>query len=114
MKLAILASVLAATTAFIPATTNPARPGMTYLCAEEDASGMKGAEAISALTKDIETIFTVEDIAATLPHRYPFALVDKVIEYEAGKVSFVFIPGLSCARQSCKSHSTLLSLLCAI
>ena len=26
-----------------------------------------------------------EDIMKILPHRYPFALVDKVVEYEAGK-----------------------------
>ncbi|WP_338038645.1 3-hydroxyacyl-ACP dehydratase FabZ [Neosynechococcus sphagnicola] len=31
------------------------------------------------------TIFTVEDIHKLLPHRYPFALVDKIIEYVPGK-----------------------------
>lgn len=30
-------------------------------------------------------IFTTEDIDKILPHRYPFALVDRVVEYEAGK-----------------------------
>jgi 3-hydroxyacyl-[acyl-carrier-protein] dehydratase len=44
-----------------------------------------GAKDISALTSDIKTIFTTEQIDEFLPHRYPFALVDKVIEYEAGK-----------------------------
>ncbi|PSO89189.1 MAG: 3-hydroxyacyl-[acyl-carrier-protein] dehydratase FabZ [Cyanobacteria bacterium QS_3_48_167] len=28
-----------------------------------------------------QTIFTVEDIHKILPHRYPFALVDRIIEY---------------------------------
>jgi 3-hydroxyacyl-[acyl-carrier-protein] dehydratase len=44
------------------------------------------AKDVSALTKDVKTIFSSEDIDKILPHRYPFALVDKVIEYEAGKV----------------------------
>ena len=30
-------------------------------------------------------IFTSEDIDRILPHRYPFALVDRVVSYEAGK-----------------------------
>lgn len=44
-----------------------------------------GAEAISALTKDVGNILTSEDIDKILPHRYPFLLVDKVVSYEAGK-----------------------------
>ena len=84
MKLAIFASLLAATSAFVPsAGPSMGRAPSTLLRAEE--SDFKGAEAISGLTKDVETVFTVEDIAAAIPHRYPFALVDKVIEYEAGK-----------------------------
>lgn len=58
------------------------------------------AESISALTGSIKTVFNVEAVQKILwvepvnhegrqldlrPHRYPFALVDKVIEYEAGK-----------------------------
>jgi hypothetical protein len=45
----------------------------------------KGAAALSGLTKEVKTVFTTEDIDKILPHRYPFALVDKVVEYEAGK-----------------------------
>ena len=88
MKLAIFASLFAATSAFVPsAGPSMGRAPSTLLRAEEEeaASDFKGAEAISGLTKDVETVFTVEDIAAAIPHRYPFALVDKVIEYEAGK-----------------------------
>ena len=33
----------------------------------------------------METVFTLEEVQKILPHRYPFALVDKVIAYEAGK-----------------------------
>lgn len=43
------------------------------------------AQEISGLTESVSTVFTVEDVQKILPHRYPFALVDKVIEYEAGK-----------------------------
>ena len=32
-------------------------------------------------------IFTVEDIHKILPHRYPFALVDRIIEYVPGKLA---------------------------
>jgi 3-hydroxyacyl-[acyl-carrier-protein] dehydratase len=32
-----------------------------------------------------KTIFTLEDIQKILPHRYPFALVDRIIEYVPGK-----------------------------
>ncbi|OKH27732.1 3-hydroxyacyl-ACP dehydratase FabZ [Chroogloeocystis siderophila] len=32
-----------------------------------------------------KTIFTVEDIQKLLPHRYPFALVDRIIEYIPGE-----------------------------
>jgi len=56
---------------------------------EEDGGDDKdtyvGAMDISALTEGVTTVFSSEDIAKILPHRYPFALVDKVVEYESGK-----------------------------
>lgn len=36
-------------------------------------------------TKTVQPVLTVEEIQKLLPHRYPFALVDRIIEYEAGK-----------------------------
>jgi 3-hydroxyacyl-[acyl-carrier-protein] dehydratase len=33
----------------------------------------------------IKTTFTVQEIQALLPHRYPFALVDRIIDYVPGK-----------------------------
>lgn len=45
----------------------------------------RGAAELSGLTSSVETIFTSEQIDEILPHRYPFALVDKVVEYEAGQ-----------------------------
>ena len=49
------------------------------------AATSSSAQELSALTANVKTIFTSEDIDRILPHRYPFALVDKVVEYEAGK-----------------------------
>jgi len=34
---------------------------------------------------DHKVVFTVEEIQKLLPHRYPFALVDRIIEYVPGK-----------------------------
>ncbi len=34
---------------------------------------------------DNKVVFTVEEIQKLLPHRYPFALVDRIIEYVPGK-----------------------------
>jgi hypothetical protein len=45
----------------------------------------RGGKAASAISKDVKTLFTNEQIAAILPHRYPFLLVDKVVEFDAGK-----------------------------
>ncbi|MBW4663761.1 MAG: 3-hydroxyacyl-ACP dehydratase FabZ [Chroococcus sp. CMT-3BRIN-NPC107] len=36
-------------------------------------------------TPTTKTVFTVEEIQKLLPHRYPFALVDRIIEYVPGK-----------------------------
>lgn len=33
----------------------------------------------------VQTVFSVEEIQKLLPHRYPFALVDRIIEYVPGK-----------------------------
>jgi 3-hydroxyacyl-[acyl-carrier-protein] dehydratase len=36
-------------------------------------------------TVDMETLFDITQIQAILPHRYPFLLVDRIIEYEPAK-----------------------------
>jgi 3-hydroxyacyl-[acyl-carrier-protein] dehydratase len=53
----------------------------------KDEVKTEGAKDISGFTSSVKTIYTSEEIDKLLPHRYPFALVDKVVEYEAGKVS---------------------------
>jgi hypothetical protein len=56
----------------------------------DDVATTNGATTADS-AKDLSTrmgttaIFTSEDIDKILPHRYPFALVDRVVEYEAGK-----------------------------
>lgn len=89
MKTAILlCSTLACVSSFV--VPPPAQVRFSTFLREEasdaTASTFKGAESIAAITKDVKTIFTSEDISKILPHRYPFLLVDKVVEYEAGKV----------------------------
>ncbi|REJ56157.1 MAG: 3-hydroxyacyl-[acyl-carrier-protein] dehydratase FabZ [Microcystis wesenbergii TW10] len=42
-------------------------------------------EALTELEPVIKTSFTVEEIRQLLPHRYPFALVDRIIDYVPGK-----------------------------
>ncbi|WP_392532808.1 3-hydroxyacyl-ACP dehydratase FabZ [Nostoc sp. C117] len=37
------------------------------------------------ITSEIKTTFTSEEIQKLLPHRYPFLLVDKIIDYVPGK-----------------------------
>ncbi|MBE9174207.1 3-hydroxyacyl-ACP dehydratase FabZ [Synechocystis salina LEGE 06155] len=33
----------------------------------------------------VQTQFTIQEISDLLPHRYPFALVDRIIDFQAGK-----------------------------
>lgn len=86
MKLLTLLSTLTTASAFL--ASPPSKP-VTFLHetveSEDVAVDFKGSEHISSLTKDVNTVFTSEQISELLPHRYPFLLVDKVVEYEAGK-----------------------------
>ena len=56
-----------------------------YEESEDDAGEFRGAEAISAKTADVGVIFDSTAVDKFLPHRYPFALVDKIVEMEGGK-----------------------------
>jgi len=87
MKIAIfLTTLLASASAFVPTKSFGVTRSLLFAEEESEAAEWSGAESFSALTKGVDTVFSLEDIAKILPHRYPFALVDKVIEYEAGKV----------------------------
>jgi 3-hydroxyacyl-[acyl-carrier-protein] dehydratase len=108
MKLAapicILATLSSVTTAFTTTTTTTTTMPSQRIQQQQQASSttttrlyeataevvaadveFKGAEAISALTKDVTTVYSSTDVDRFLPHRYPFALVDKIVEMEPGK-----------------------------
>ncbi|MCC5613925.1 3-hydroxyacyl-ACP dehydratase FabZ [Nostoc sp. CHAB 5836] len=56
-------------------TTDPTAPTST----EQQATNQ------TTITSEIKTTFTSEEIQELLPHRYPFLLVDKIIDYVPGK-----------------------------
>ncbi len=43
------------------------------------------AEEETVAAPEIKTVLTVEEIQKLLPHRYPFALVDRIIDYVPGQ-----------------------------
>jgi len=50
-----------------------------------DSGDWIGAEAFSALSKSVPLKLDNIQVSKILPHRYPFLLVDKVLEFEPGK-----------------------------
>ena len=86
IALALFSALCATSVGAFTAAPAAARTASTTLFAEDEAeaSASMGGKAISALTSDVKTVFTSEEIDEFLPHRYPFALVDKVVEYEPG------------------------------
>mmetsp|Transcript_96 Transcript_96/g.170 ORF Transcript_96/g.170 Transcript_96/m.170 type:complete len:208 (+) Transcript_96:86-709(+) len=89
MKIAaLLLTTLTCVSAFtIGPTISGQRSTLSTLCAEEDDAEpeFKGAQAISGLTSSVKTHFTSTDVDSILPHRYPFALIDKVVEIVPNK-----------------------------
>jgi 3-hydroxyacyl-[acyl-carrier-protein] dehydratase len=97
MAMRLAAQVLLACTlfvgssnAFVPfaATTGSAlRRSVPVVFAEDEAAAAgPTAEEISKGFAHPPAVFTVDEhISKVLPHRYPFALVDKVVHFEPGK-----------------------------
>ncbi len=48
---------------------------------DPDSPSTKSQTNETTSTSETKTIFTVEEIQKLLPHRYPFALVDRIIDY---------------------------------
>ncbi len=48
---------------------------------DPDSASTKSQTNETTSTSETKTIFTVEEIQKLLPHRYPFALVDRIIDY---------------------------------
>jgi 3-hydroxyacyl-[acyl-carrier-protein] dehydratase len=61
--------------------TNPAAPDAT----EISLASSTAAAVPESSPSDRQTILTAAEIYKLLPHRYPFALVDRIIEYEPGQ-----------------------------
>merc|ERR1712187_341639 len=51
----------------------------------EEEPPFKGAEAWSTQFAEPDAVFDIQKVKDILPHRYPFLLVDKVIEFVPGK-----------------------------
>ena len=70
-----------------PIQTTVIHKGLSSAAESDDvpSSDFLDASEFSSRTAGVDTIFGIEDIEKILPHRYPFALVDKVISYEPGK-----------------------------
>ena len=88
MKIAaILLASLSCASAFTQGPAVSRQAALSPLFAEEDDAEpeFKGAAAISALTSDVTTELSSTDVDSILPHRYPFALVDKVVEIVPNK-----------------------------
>ena len=87
MKLASLLTLVAGASAFVaPSHHRFSRSRQLFEeASDEGESSFMGGEAISGLTKGVTAVSTSEDVDALLPHRYPFALVDKIVEIEPGK-----------------------------
>lgn len=53
--------------------------------AAEEGGEWQGAANFAALTESVPLVLDNVAISKILPHRYPFLLVDKILEYEPGK-----------------------------
>lgn len=69
-----------------PSTRIQAATSSSPIGTSDEASTGPTAEDISKSIAHPESVLTVDDgILKILPHRYPFALVDKVLHFEPGK-----------------------------
>jgi 3-hydroxyacyl-[acyl-carrier-protein] dehydratase len=89
LSVVLLAPLSASAFVAAPKVNNAVAAQTSRLHAEATAaateSTMMDAKTISAMTSSVTTVFDSIKVDTLLPHRYPFALVDKVVEYEAGK-----------------------------
>ncbi|MFN5241290.1 MAG: 3-hydroxyacyl-ACP dehydratase FabZ, partial [Aphanizomenon sp.] len=52
---------------------------------EADSQEVNTSSEDNTNTQTIKTTFSIEEIQELLPHRYPFLLVDRIIDYVPGK-----------------------------
>ena len=87
MNLSLILALIAlvtCTTAFQTASKLTMR-SFLKMSTEDEAKDWVGAKKFSMKDRETKTIFSNEQIAKILPHRYPFLLVDRVVEFEPGK-----------------------------
>jgi 3-hydroxyacyl-[acyl-carrier-protein] dehydratase len=75
---------------YVTSSTRLSRPAakIVQMAASEPAPAAPewvGAKKFSMKDRYTNTVLTSEQISKILPHRYPFLLVDKVVEFEPGK-----------------------------
>lgn len=58
---------------------------LTEVNTVNDSNASTKSQTDETSTSETKTIFTIEEIHKLLPHRYPFALVDRIIDYVPGK-----------------------------
>lgn len=88
LSILIAVALMVASVAGFKLTTRPAlfsRLKMLSDVPAEPAKEWNGAKKFSLKDRYTETVLSNEQIAKILPHRYPFLLVDRVVEFEAGK-----------------------------
>lgn len=81
-------AIILASVAGFHLTTRPASFSRLRMQSDVPADAPKewaGAKKFSMKDRYTETVLSNEQIAKILPHRYPFLLVDRVVEFEAGK-----------------------------
>ncbi|CAM9699836.1 unnamed protein product, partial [Sphacelaria rigidula] len=65
--------------------TSPLRMSEGDADADAEPSGPTAADISKGIAHPAAVFTVPENILKVLPHRYPFALVDKVLHFEAGK-----------------------------
>lgn len=80
----LILAALSVSSAFMM-TRPPAFMRSSRIAMADEVKEWVGAKKFAAKDKEVKTILSNEQIAKILPHRYPFLLVDRVVEFEAGK-----------------------------
>lgn len=70
---------------FLAGNSKLSRVSLTMSDPPTPAPEWIGAKKFSQKDRYTKTIFSSEQISKILPHRYPFLLVDRVVEFEPGK-----------------------------
>lgn len=73
------------TSASVPAEAAPATSEASTVVSSGATAKADAGDAPNTPPPELKTTFTLEEIQQLLPHRYPFALVDRIIDYVPGE-----------------------------